>query len=315
MGIAIFLLSTVLVFVLSSKEVLIKIDDKELVYTFKGKQTVAEGLEKNGIDLKEEDKVEPSLNKLLEDGDTVNIKKAKPVKVVVDSKEYSFLTPEREVQKILEDIEIEIRDLDIVTPAIDSLIDSDSKTIEIIRVEEKYEDSTIMMQYREITQKNPNMDKGISKVIQQGKNGVKNIKEKVRYHNGQEVTREVVEETITQEPIDRINEVGTNTLIATSRGNQTFTKVIYAQATAYCAGTTTASGTTPRANRTIAASRNYSFGTKMYIPGLKASSNGGVFVVEDRGGAIKGNNIDIFFNTEAEARNFGRRTLKVYVLQ
>ena len=87
-------------------------------------------------------------------------------------------------------------------------------------------------------------------------------------------------------------------------------------ATGYCAcqkccGKTngiTASGVRASANHTIAASSAYSFGTKIEIEGL------GVFTVEDRGGAIQGNKIDVFFNSHQEALNFGRKQLRIRVV-
>lgn len=69
---------------------------------------------------------------------------------------------------------------------------------------------------------------------------------------------------------------------------------------------TTASGTRATAGRTIAADISmFPFGTKLVI-------NGQVYTVEDTGGAIKGNRIDVFFNSHADAINFGRQTAKVY---
>ena len=49
------------------------------------------------------------------------------------------------------------------------------------------------------------------------------------------------------------------------------------------------------------------FGTVMEIPGY------GYGVVEDRGGAIKGQKVDIFFPKHKEAINWGRKKLKVKV--
>ena len=43
--------------------------------------------------------------------------------------------------------------------------------------------------------------------------------------------------------------------------------------------------------------------------------NGVVYTVEDRGGAIKGNRIDIFFTTHQDALNFGRQTADVYIVE
>ncbi len=68
----------------------------------------------------------------------------------------------------------------------------------------------------------------------------------------------------------------------------------------------TASGTVATAGRTVAADTSVlPFFTQIAI-------NGQQYVVEDRGGAIKGNRIDIFFSSHQEALVFGRRTASVY---
>lgn len=67
----------------------------------------------------------------------------------------------------------------------------------------------------------------------------------------------------------------------------------------------TASGTTPAAGRTVAAPSDFAFGTKLNIGGV-------IFTVEDRGGAINGKHLDIYFNTHAEALAFGMRTVAVF---
>ena len=46
---------------------------------------------------------------------------------------------------------------------------------------------------------------------------------------------------------------------------------------------------------------------------LFRSPNGGWFVVQDRGGAISNNRIDIYFDSIGECRQFGRRNLECYV--
>lgn len=69
----------------------------------------------------------------------------------------------------------------------------------------------------------------------------------------------------------------------------------------------TASGVKAQAGHTIAAPSSYYFGQQIEIDGI-------IYTVEDRGGAIKNNKIDIFFNTHSEAQNYGVRTVegKVY---
>jgi 3D (Asp-Asp-Asp) domain-containing protein len=69
----------------------------------------------------------------------------------------------------------------------------------------------------------------------------------------------------------------------------------------------TASGTKAKKG-TIAADTNvFPFGTRMRIPGY------GDGVVEDRGGAIQGGKIDLFFKTHKQALEWGRKTVTVEV--
>lgn len=80
-------------------------------------------------------------------------------------------------------------------------------------------------------------------------------------------------------------------------------------ACAACCGKTngvTACGVIAQANHTIAADTGVlPFGTQVVI-------NGKVYTVEDRGGAIRGNRIDIYFASHQEALNYGKRYVRVY---
>lgn len=89
-------------------------------------------------------------------------------------------------------------------------------------------------------------------------------------------------------------------------------------ATGYCScvaccgpgGTITASGTHVHWG-TIAAPKNWPFGSKYIIDELP----GTIFTVEDRGGAIRGMHIDIWFSSHAEALRWGRRTVTLRPVQ
>lgn len=67
----------------------------------------------------------------------------------------------------------------------------------------------------------------------------------------------------------------------------------------------TASGAKAKANHTIAAPKNFAFGTKIEI-------DDNIYVVEDRGGAIKGNKIDVYFSSHSEALSFGVKYKEIY---
>ncbi len=70
----------------------------------------------------------------------------------------------------------------------------------------------------------------------------------------------------------------------------------------------TASGVKVKENRTLACPPQYPFGTKIQIDGM------GTYFCEDRGGAIKGNHVDIYMETKAQAFAFGRRNLVAEVV-
>jgi len=70
----------------------------------------------------------------------------------------------------------------------------------------------------------------------------------------------------------------------------------------------TASGLKVKEERTIACPPQYPLGTKIKIKGR------GIYTCEDRGGAIKGNHIDIYVKTKKEAFAFGRRNLIAEVI-
>lgn len=89
--------------------------------------------------------------------------------------------------------------------------------------------------------------------------------------------------------------------------------VFIGQATAYwagCDGCTgiTATGTVPVEGRTLACPRELPARTLVYVTGV------GARLCEDRGGAIRGNVVDVFVADSAAAVEFGRRPVLVFRL-
>ena len=79
----------------------------------------------------------------------------------------------------------------------------------------------------------------------------------------------------------------------------------------HCCGKTdgiTASGVKAIEGVTVATDNSIPFGTKIYIDGV------GERIVQDRGGAIKGNKIDLYFDSHEKALEFGRQTKQVTIL-
>ena len=158
-----------------------------------------------------------------------------------------------------------------------------------------------------------------NKVVQEGKDGLKEVTYKVKYQNDVEIEKSVISEVVVQEPVNKIVQVQKKvtsrsstlprTSSASSTGGTVYKITAYCPCSKCCGKTSgrTASGTTATAGRTVAASSKFAFGTKLNI-------GGHVYTVEDRGGAINGNKIDIFVNSHAEALAWGVRYLSVNVV-
>ena len=253
------------------------------------KTNVAEILKDNNIYLEEDEKVNPSLESDITENQTITITNKSEQEV--------------QIAKISESG---------IETSLDEILKSYSPIIEKIVVEQEtipYETITKDASEGAADKKN--------KVIQSGEDGIKEITYKVKYQNNEEIEKIKLSEQIIKQPIDKIVQIQRN--ITTSRSGSTIvatgeTKIF--KITAYCPCSKccgkktgiTASGTRATAGRTVAASSQYAFGTKLLI-------NGKVYIVEDRGGAIKGNKIDIYMNTHAEALAWGVKYLPVQVAQ
>jgi 3D (Asp-Asp-Asp) domain-containing protein len=135
-----------------------------------------------------------------------------------------------------------------------------------------------------------------------------------------EIEKIVLSEVVVKEPVNKIVQVQkkqtsrsstlprTTSNVGASTGGATYKVTAYCPCAKCCgkANGRTASGTKATAGRTVAASSKFAFGTKLNI-------GGNTYTVEDRGGAINGNRIDIFVNTHAEALQWGVRYLTVNV--
>ena len=171
-------------------------------------------------------------------------------------------------------------------------------------------------------------DQSAGSILQHGENGEKKVTYKVTYVDGKEFKKEVLNSLVTKKAISSKVSCGpkVSTPVAsrggsrksskktTSRGQSIrgSKKVLTMTATAYAAESfrhsKTATGT--RAVRGVIAvdPRVIPLGTKVYVEGY------GYAVAADTGGAIKGNRIDLVMNTVRECRNWGRRQVKVHIL-
>lgn len=265
-----------------------------------GKATVSEVLEENNIVLEENQKTIPDLSEEIVAGQSIQI----------TDKTYN----EVQIAKISEEG---------VEASLEQLLQNYAPITEKIVVEQ------VAIPYETITKNMAGTESdGNNKVLQEGKDGVKEVTYKVKYQNEVEIEKTVISEVVVAEPVNKIVQVqkkaqttsrASTTARTSATSTGTATAVINGETykiTAYCSCAKccgkstgrTASGTKATAGRTVAAPAKFAFGTKLNI-------GGHIYTVEDRGGAIQGNRIDIYVSSHSAALQWGVKYLPVSVAQ
>lgn len=259
-----------------------------------GKATVSEVLAENNIVLDENQKTIPDLNEEIQSGQSIQI----------TDKSYN----EVQIAKISEEG---------AKTSLDQLLENYAPITEKIVVEQ------VTIPYETVTKNTTNgSEDTTNKVLQEGKDGLKEVTYKIKYQNDVEIEKTVISEKVVTEPVNKIVQVQKKvattsrsvslprTSSASTSGATTYKITAYCPCSKCCGKSTgrTASGTKATPGRTVAASSKFAFGTKLNI-------GGHVYTVEDRGGAVNGNKIDIFVSSHSEALAWGVRYLPVSVVQ
>lgn len=323
MALSITLILGATVMVTMRKTVTVSIDGKvETFVTYKG--TVEGILESRDIPFEEKDKIQPSLETVVSENDTITIKRAVPVKLVMGGQELNIKTAEDTVVDMLKAEKETLKEkglefvegTDEVSLPLETKISKDLE-VKVVKVEFEDISETKVLAYDTVTKENSTITPAQGYVEQQGSNGEEKVTYRVTKKDGVEVSREIVESTVLVKPVNAIKVVGTLRTINRGGNNISYKKVLSMQATAYSpdcvGGNRTATGTYPKRNpngiSTIAVDPSViPLGSLVYIDGY------GYARAEDTGGAIKGNIIDVFVNSGSEARSWGRRSVKVYIL-
>ena len=233
------------------------------------------------------------------------------------------------VAKALERANVTVGEIDEVSVPQDSTVQYGSD-IKVARVTITQKTETVEIPYERRVKKNKNKYVGQTKVLQKGVNGSKVQIVEVKTRDGEVVSETVMKETVLTQPIDNITEhgtkvspnvIGANGTITSRDGALRYSRVLEVTATAYSAeehytNQWTASGARARVGLIAVDPKVIPLGTRMYITSLDGKSwVYGYAVAADTGGAIKGNKIDLYFNTVRECNQFGRRKAKVYILE
>ena len=284
--------------------------------------TVGEFLETENIQVASHDELSVASDEVITDTLTLDIDRAVKVSVTDGTNETNDVyTTADTVEALLKEQQLELSDLDRVEPGIDKTVTADM-AVDVIRVEEVTDVVEEEVAFSTVRKNDSSLTKGKEQVVASGSNGLVEKRYTVVLENGKEVSRELVSEDVKKEAAQRVVAVGTKAIQqAPSRGTSSAVagKTITMEATAYnwdcatCNGRgLTATGYNLKANPdgVIAVDpRVIPLGTKVYVEGY------GYAVARDTGGAIKGNRIDVHMRSNSAARQFGRQTVKVTIIE
>ena len=282
------------------------------VFTYE--KTVGDFLEKEGIVLKNKDLVSPSLDKEIDKDMKIVISSPKSYHIKDGKKTIIAEASGYTVADVLDNLDIKLNKLERVSLPLDEIA-KEGMEIKIDRVVVENLENKIEIPFETESRENKDMFEGEKKVITKGEVGQKIESLKNTYVNGILETTEVLKSEITKDPVKEVVEVGTKKGTQAPNGKNA-KRVIVMQATAYdpTAGSKTAMGTRARVGAVAVDPKVIPLGSKLYIESMDGFASYGYATAEDTGGAIKGNRIDLFYNSNAEANRFGRRNVKVYVL-
>lgn len=254
------------------------------------------------------------------DGTSVYIDRAFYVTVKADGGQTVLRTVEATVSDVLAQAEIEYNDGDIINIPLDETVSGES-VIELNRVSSSTVTETETVEYETEKVNTDELYIGQTKVKTAGQNGKIEYTYAVTYVDGVETERQLVGQETVKETVNKVVLVGTKKkpTVVTSSTPTSYKAVYTMTATAYTygndGGNMTATGIRPYRGIVAVDPNVIPLGTKLYIETSDGSYVYGTAVAADTGGAIKGNKIDVFLETYGECRNFGRRTVNVYVLE
>ncbi|UNC90682.1 3D domain-containing protein [Candidatus Contubernalis alkaliaceticus] len=307
------------------KEVVFSVDDGQEVVVTTWASTVEEALSETEIRLYSRDEIYPSLETPLEKEMKVTIKRAFPVHVAISDDQVTHWTTKSSVREIIQNLDIVLGIEDEVEPSLSSLVDKET-TINIVRVEREYVVEEVELAYSVVRRGNSSLDRGSTRTVQRGKPGLREDTWEIVYRDGEEIGREVISSEIVQPKQDEIIEVGENSVLSRDGYTMNYNRALTVTALAYCncaqctgseggsartsIGIPAVPGSGTRANPHIIAvdSGVIPLRSKVYIDGF------GVAVAADTGSAIRGNKIDILMDSHGKALAFGRKRLKIYIL-
>lgn len=240
----------------------------------------------------------------LADGEKTAIKKQ--VNIIIGSNVSTVETTKNLVSDILHENNTSLGPLDRVKP---DLLEESGNEIRVIRVAKKNLTEQKSIPYTVERQDDEDLYIGDKRVIQKGKNGTEKLTYEQILEDGKEVARNLVQRVVVKEPVKQILAMGTRQTASRGGIQIKFERMIEMRASAYThTGRNTYTGIQPKLGVVAVDPNVIPLGSRLYIDGY------GFATAMDIGGSIRGDRIDLFFETKDDAYRWGVRTVQVFVL-
>lgn len=269
-------------------------------------------------------------------------KNSKRIQLYVDGESIKITTNKETVDALLEEQRVVLRPGDdihpppktylsdkqviLLTRGINTLNTTEFKQAAEIETTASFVEKKIPIPFKVVKKNNQRLARGRERRLVKGKDGLVLVGYKVFFIGGQEIKRKIVSQYILVPPKNEVVSIGTGAALYASRNNNTprasandididalSGDTVTMTATAYwrMVSGTGITSTGRKAGYGIVAvdPRVIPLGTRVYVDGY------GYAIAADTGKAIKGKKIDLCFNTHAEAKRFGRRTLAVKIIR
>jgi uncharacterized protein YabE (DUF348 family) len=267
--------------------------------------TVGEMLRRVGLTLYLADGVQPGLGEPVSADIHVTVDRSVPVAVQVDGRTLRTRTHRERVDEVLADLGVVLTNEDYTIPAMDAPLGGDAM-IRVVRVSERFLIEQDPIPFETVWQPDPDLEIDYQRVMQEGSPGVLQRRVRVRYEDGQEISRVLDDEYVAVAPTTKIFGYGSKIVVRTldtPSGPVEYWRVVRMLATSYSAGTAgtpksspwygrTATGMTMRHGIVAVDPRVISLRSQVYVPGY------GVGTAGDTGGAIKGRRIDLGYDDD-----------------
>jgi uncharacterized protein YabE (DUF348 family) len=306
-------------YVIALDRVVLQVDGKILQYHTLSTD-VADVLHEKEIILRSGDIVKPQLKTPVTENMQIQVIRAFLVRIKANGQTTEFNTVAKPVKSVLTAAGIKYGKDDKISPAPDVMVKPGDK-IKVVKVNAAIITKQITINPATEYRKDKDLERGEEKILSQGKPGLAERQVKVVYEDGREVNRYRLAEKVIRPMENKVIARGIRTVIRTletSRGSFRYMEVKNMLATAYYPGPEscgiyakfgqTYTGKKAGFGLVAVDPRVIKLGTMLYIEGYGRAE------AADIGGAIKGNRIDLCYETYREAAMYGSKRIKVYIL-